>query len=225
MITQIFAFCPFLICFLKREIILSIKKHNNSAIIIQVSNPLDVLTYLALKWSKFKKNKIFGTGTTLDTARFRHLLGEYYEVNPKSVHAYVLGEHGDSEFPVWSNANIAGIRLKDFKKYDKEKLDVLFKKTKNAAYEIINRKGATYYAIGLVITNIVRTILKDQHNIFPLSCYIDNYYGVKDVCLSIPCVLSKEGIKEKIHLHLDEKEKNMLKKSSSTIKKYIKQVS
>ena len=207
-----------------RNIIESIVKYNKNCIILMVTNPLDVLTYLALKWSKLPKQKVFGTGTTLDTARFRQLLGEYYEVNPTSVHAYILGEHGDSEFPVWSSANIAGIRLKDFKKYNKKKLEEMVKKTKNAAYEIINRKGSTYYAIGLVVRDIVKAILKNQHKIFPVSCKVDNYYGIKDICLSIPCVITKQGIKEKIHLHLDKKEQKQLRKSASVIKKVIKSV-
>ncbi len=207
-----------------KDIIENIVKNNKDCIILMVTNPLDVLTYLAGKWSKFPKQKVFGTGTTLDTARFRQLLGEYYEVNPTSVHAYILGEHGDSEFPVWSSANIAGIRLKDFKKYDKRKLNELFKQTKNAAYEILNRKGATYYAIGLVVRDIVRDILKNQHKIYPLSCYVDNYYGVKDVCISVPCVLTKKGIKERIHLQLNKIEQKQLRKSAAIIKKYIKSV-
>lgn len=207
-----------------KNMISEIIKYNTNCIILMVTNPLDVLTYLAAKWSKFPKNKVFGTGTTLDTARFKQLLGEYYDVNPTSVHAYILGEHGDSEFPVWSSANIAGIRLKDFKKYDKKKLNCLFKQTKNAAYEIINRKGSTYYAIGLVVRDIVRDILKNQHKVYPLSCYVDNYYGIKDVCLSIPCVLTKKGIKEKIHIQLDKNEQKMLKKSAGVIKKHIKEI-
>lgn len=207
-----------------KGIISGIKEYNKKGIILMVTNPLDVLTYLATKWSKFPKGKVFGTGTTLDTARFRHLLGNYYNINPKSVHAYILGEHGDSEFPVWSSANIAGIRLKDYSKYDKKKLDKLYDQTKNAAYEIINTKGATYYAIGLVVKDIVRAILTDQHNVYPVSTLIDNYYGVKDVCLSVPCVLGQKGIIEQIKIHLDDTEKKMLRKSAATIKKYIKQV-
>ncbi len=206
-----------------KDMISNITKYNKDCIILMVTNPLDVLTYLALKWSKFPKRRVFGTGTTLDTARFRQLLGEHYGVNPTSVHAYILGEHGDSEFAVWSSANIAGIRLKDFKRYDKKKLNVLFKETKNAAYEILNRKGATYYAIGLVVRDIVSDIIKNQHKIYPLSCYVDSYYGVKDVCLSVPCVLTKDGIKERIHLELNKTEQKQLRKSASVIKKYIEQ--
>ena len=207
-----------------KSIITRIKEYNKTAILLLVSNPLDILTYLSQKWSRFPKNKVFGTGTTLDTARFRQYLGQYYNINPRSVHAFILGEHGDSEFPVWSSANISGIRLKDFSKYDKKKLDRLFEKTKNAAYEIINTKGSTYYAIGLAVRDLVRTILTDQRKIYPVSSLIENYYGLKDVCLSIPCVIGRKGIIEKIHLHLDDIEKKMLKKSASVLKRYIKQV-
>ncbi|MBN2368620.1 L-lactate dehydrogenase [Candidatus Woesearchaeota archaeon] len=206
-----------------REMIPNILKHNNSCIILMVANPLDVLTYLALKTSNLPEKRVFGTGTILDTARFRQYLGSYYNVNPQSVHAYILGEHGDSEFPVWSSANIAGIRLKDFDRYDKKELDNIFMKTKNAAYEIISRKGATYYAIGLAVTKIVRTILKDQHEILPLSCLVNDYYGVDGVCLSMPVVLSRSGIQKKIKLHLNNTEKNLLKKSAKIIKETIKE--
>jgi L-lactate dehydrogenase len=204
-----------------KEMIPKILKYNRNCILLMVTNPLDVLTYLALKYSKFPENRVFGTGTILDTARFRQLLGEYYKVNPQSIHAYVLGEHGDTEFPVWSSANISGIPLRDFDNYDKKALNSVFDKTRNAAYEIISRKGASYYAIGLAITKIVRTILTDQNEILPVSCFLDDYYSVKGVCLSIPVVLSREGIKKKIKIPLDKKEQGLLVKSAETIKKNI----
>jgi L-lactate dehydrogenase len=204
-----------------KAIIPKITQVNKNCILIMVTNPLDVLTYLALKLSKFPENRVFGTGTILDTARFRQLLGEYYKINPQSIHAYVLGEHGDSEFPVWSSANIAGVPLKDFEKYEKKALDAVFEKTKGAAYEIISRKGATYYAIGLAINKIVKTILTDQNEVLPISCLLNDYYGVNDVCLSIPVMLSKEGIKKKIKIPLDTKEREMLVKSAKIIKGMI----
>ncbi len=207
-----------------KGIISEVIKYNKDGIILMVSNPLDIMTYVAMKWSKFPKHRVFGTGTTLDTARFRNLLGDYYDINPTSVHAYILGEHGDSEFPVWSSANIAGIALKDFKKYDKKKLDVMFDKTKNAAYEVIHTKGATYYAIGLVVRDIVRTIITDQHKVYPVSSLVSDYYGINNVCLSIPCVISKGGIKEQIKIRLDKKEQKQLKNSAAVIKKFLKQV-
>jgi L-lactate dehydrogenase len=207
-----------------KNIIPKITEQNKDCILLMVTNPLDVLTYMALKISKFPENKVFGTGTILDTARFRHHLGEYYGVNPQSVYAYILGEHGDSEFPVWSSANISGIPLKEFEKYDRKKLNVLFEKTKNSAYEIISRKGATYYAIGLAITKIVRTILTDQQEILPISCFLRNYYGVNDVCLSIPVVLGRQGITKKLELPLNSEEKKLLFKSAKTIKDNIKKI-
>lgn len=189
-----------------------------------VSNPLDVLTYLAQKWSRFPKHRVLGTGTMLDTARFRYNLSQYYKVNPTSVHAYILGEHGDTEFPVWSSANIGGVQLKDFRNYNKKKLDQIFLNTKMAAYEIINTKGATYYAIGLAITKVVKTILTDQSDVLPVCNYIDNYYGVKDVCLSTPAVLNRKGVKERIDLKLNDEEKKNLRHSAKMIKKFIKSV-
>lgn len=207
-----------------KDIINNITKFNTDCIILIVSNPLDVLTYYALKISGFPETKVFGTGTILDTARFRQLLSDYYGVNSQSVHAYILGEHGDSEFPVWSAANIAGIRLRDFERYDKKALDGIFQKTKNAAYEIISRKGATYYAIGLAITKIVRTILTDQHEILPVSCMLDDYYGINDVCLSMPALLTKDGIKKRVHLPLDKGEQEQLKNSADVIKENIKNI-
>jgi L-lactate dehydrogenase len=207
-----------------RSIISQIIRVNDEAIILMVTNPLDVLTYLALKWSGFPEHRVFGTGTSLDTARFKQSLSDYYGVNPSSIHAYILGEHGDSEFPVWSSANVAGIPLSQFKKYDKAQLDTIFTRTKNAAYEIINTKGSTYYAIGLVVTSIIKDILTDQRKIHPISCHINDYYGVSDVCLSIPVVLSRTGIMERLPLPLDENEIGQLKRSASLIKEAIKKV-
>lgn len=204
-----------------KEIIPQITKHNKTAILLMVTNPLDVMTYLALKLSRFTPNKVFGTGTILDTARFRHNLSEYYNVTPQSIHAYILGEHGDSEFPVWSSANIAGIPLKDFEKYNTKKLDEIFQKTKNAAYEIISRKGATYYAIGLSITKIIKTILTDQNEVLPLSTFLKDYYGINNVCLSIPVIIGRKGIIKKLKIPLDKTEIKALKKSANIIKKNI----
>ncbi|MBI2134468.1 L-lactate dehydrogenase [Candidatus Woesearchaeota archaeon] len=205
------------------EMIPKIVKHNKSCIILVVSNPVDILTYLALRYSKFPKNRVFGSGTLLDTARFRYKLGQYFEVSPNSVHAYILGEHGDSSFPVWTTANIAGINLKYLKKYNKKAMDRIFSETKNAAYEIIAKKGATYYAIGLGVSKIVNTILSNQNGVLALSSYLKNYHGAKDVCLSVPTVINRSGIKEHLVLPLNAHEKKLLRKSASIIKGIIKQ--
>lgn len=207
-----------------KDIIPKIVKNNKKCILLVVSNPLDVLTYLTLKYSKFPKNRVIGSGTILDTARFRYLLGEYFQVNPNSVHAYIMGEHGDSSFPVWSTANIAGVPLRNFKKYDQKKMDELYERTKNAAYEIIARKGATYYAIGLGITRIVNAILSGHNEVLAVSGYIENYNGLSDVCLSVPTIISKEGIREQIVLPLNDLELSQLKNSADRIKEAIRSV-
>ncbi len=205
-----------------KDTIRNITKHNSNCILLIVSNPLDVLTYLALRYSKFQKSKVIGSGTILDTARFRYLLGEYFEVSPNSVHAYIMGEHGDSSFPVWSTANIAGTNLEYFSKYSKKAMDKIYQKTKNAAYEVIARKGATYYAIGLGISKIVRAILSDRNEVLALSTYLNNYNGVSDVCLSVPTIVNRNGVKGHIVLPLNALEKKQLKKSADVIKKAIK---
>ena len=205
-----------------KGIIRNIVKHNRDCILLVVANPLDVLTYLTLKYSKFPKNRVFGSGTILDTARFRYLLGEYFEVSPDSVHAYIMGEHGDSSFPVWSTANIAGVNLQHFRKFSKKAMGRIAYKTKNAAYEVIAKKGATYYAIGLGIARIVRGILSGNNTVLVLSAYLDNYHGVNDVCLSVPCVVNRNGIKEQIVMPLNALEKKQLKKSASTVREIIK---
>ena len=206
-----------------KEIIPKITKNNKDCIILVVSNPLDILTYLTIKYSRFPRGRVFGSGTILDTARFRYLLGEYFEVSPNSVHAYILGEHGDSSFPVWSSANIAGVRLKYFKKYNKKNLDKIYNETRNAAYEIIARKGATYYAIGLGIAKIVRAVISGQNEVLALSSYISNYNGVKDICLSMPTIVNQDGVKEQILMPLNSLEKKQFKKSASIIKNVLRQ--
>jgi L-lactate dehydrogenase len=168
------------------------------------------------------ESRVFGTGTALDTARFRYFLGGYYGVNPNSVHAYILGEHGSSEFPVWSSANVAGVRLRDMRGYNQKKMDAIYRRTRDAAFEVIDRKGATYYAIGLVITKICKAILSDSKEVLPVSCLLKNYHGVGGVCLSVPAVIGREGVSEKLLLPLDEMEKRSLKKSAATIKEVIR---
>jgi len=206
-----------------REMIPQITSNNDDCILLVVSNPLDVLTYLTLKYSKFPNHKVIGSGTILDTSRFRYMLGQYFEVSPNSVHAYIMGEHGDSSFPVWSTANIAGVSLKKFKKYSKKSMDKIYAETKNAAYEIIAKKGATYYAIGLGVSKIVKSILSNQNEVLALSSYLSDYHGVSDVCLSVPTIVNRNGIKEHIVMPLNSVEKKQLRKSASLIKKVIKE--
>jgi len=208
---------------LLKQIVPNITKYNDKCILLVVTNPLDVMTYAALKLSHFPKNKVIGSGTILDTARLRYLLGERLQVDPRNVHAYIIGEHGDSEVPVWSLANVAGIRLKDFYPlaevpYDPVELDKLFLKVRNAGYDIIKRKGRTFYAVAMGMTKIVESIIRNENAVSTVSCLLEDYYGVSDVCMRVPVILNRTGIKETIRLPLDEKEVADFQKSATIIK-------
>jgi len=206
-----------------KQIIPSITRFNSGGILLVVTNPLDVMTYAALKLSGFPKNRVIGSGTILDTARLRYLLGEHLQVDPRNVHAYIIGEHGDSEVPVWSLANVAGIRLKDYcpickVPYSPDHLNGLFLKVKNAGYEIMKRKGRTNYGVALGLTKIVESIIRDENAILTVSCFLEDYHGVSDVCLSVPVILNRTGVKEVITLPLDDEEITAFQKSAETVK-------
>jgi L-lactate dehydrogenase len=211
---------------LMKQIVPNITKYNDKCILLVVTNPLDVMTYAALKLSRFPKNRVIGSGTILDTARLRYLLGERLQVDPRNVHAYIIGEHGDSEVPVWSLANVAGIRLKDYYPlanvpYDAVELENLFLKVRGAGYEIIKRKGRTFYAVALGMTKIVESIVRNENAVSTVSCLLEDYYSVSDVCLSVPVILNRTGIKEIIRLPLDEKEIADFQKSATIIKNVV----
>jgi len=209
---------------LMKQIVPNITKYTKESILLIVTNPLDVMTYAALKLSGFPRNRVFGSGTVLDTARLKFLLGEHLQVDPRNVHAYVIGEHGDSEVPVWSLANVAGIRLKDYcpickVPYSPEDFNDLFIKVKNAGYEIIKRKGRTFYAVALAMTKIVESILRDENAVLTVSHFLQDYHGVSDLCLSVPAIINRNGIRETIKLPLDDKERTHFQKSAATIRK------
>jgi L-lactate dehydrogenase len=195
-------------------------------IILVVSNPVDILTYVALKISGFPMNRVIGSGTALDTARFRFLVSRHCRVDPRNVHAYVVGEHGDSEVPVWSRANIAGVPLEEYcpvckRNCSKEEREELFEQVKHAAYEIINRKGYTNFAISLALVRIVSSILRDENSVLTVSSLIDDYYGIKDVCLSIPTILNLNGVSKHIRITLNETESQRLRASAESLKGII----
>lgn len=209
-----------------KQVITNITKYNKNCILLVVTNPLDVMTYAALKLSGFPKNRVIGSGTALDSARLRFLLGEYLQVDPRNVHAYIIGEHGDSEVPVWSLANIAGIRLKEYcpickVPYDQKYFDELFLKVKNAGYEIAERKGHTNYAVALAVSRIVQSILRNENAVVTVSTFLEDYHGVNDVCLSVPVVLNRTGVKEIIKLPLEDREISDFRNSASIIRKVI----
>ncbi len=208
------------------QIIPKVAEHNPDGIILITTNPVDVLTYTSLHDSGLPPQRIFGSGTILDTARFRTLLGRHFRVDPRSVHAWIIGEHGDSEVPVWSLANIAGMKLFDFAKardceYEIGQMEQIFLNTRDAAYHIIERKGATYYAVAAGLMRIVEAILRDQYTILSVSSLVENYYGITNVCFSLPTVINRNGIERVLHLQLDEHEQNLLRKSASVLEDTI----
>lgn len=209
-----------------KNIIPEIVKYNPRILLI-VSNPVDILTYVALKVSGYPTNRVIGSGTVLDTARFRYLLSNHCAVDPRNVHAYIVGEHGDSEVPVWSQINIGGVLFREYcavcqRQCPHDEREGIFNQVKNAAYEIIKKKGATYFAIGLALVRIVGSILRDENSVLTVSVLIDNYYDIGDVCLSIPVILNRRGISKILKISLDELEIKKFQASATTLKSTIK---
>lgn len=204
-----------------QKMIPEIVKHAPNAVILVVSNPVDILTYQAYQLAGLPKGRVFGTGTTLDTARFRFHLSEHLKVNPKSIHAYILGEHGDTSFPAVSGASVGGQSLLSMPGMTVERAQSAYQKTRDAAAKIIATKGATYYAIAIAVMEIVKAILRDSKQIFPVSIPLHNYHGHSDVALSVPCVIGRSGVEQVIEVKLSWEEKQLLDKSVSTLKKFL----
>lgn len=207
-------------------IIPQIVKYNPDGLLLIASNPLDVLSYAAMKLSGLPASHVIGSGTILDTARFRYLLSQHAGVDPRSVHAFIIGEHGDSEVPVWSSANIAGMALADYcqmncEQYDAGVYEKIFEQTRDAAYQIIERKGATFYGIGMGLVRICEAILRGQHTVLSVSTLIHDYYGIDDVYLSLPCIVNREGVDKFLRLPLNETEIAGLQKSAGLLKSII----
>ncbi len=213
-----------------RQIIPKIKEYNKKCILLVATNPVDIMTYASLKLSGFPSSRVIGSGTILDTSRLRYLLAEYLRVDPRNVHAYIIGEHGDSEVPVWSLANVAGTRLKDYcpicgQEYDELHLNTMFEQAKNAAYKIIELKGRTYYAIGLGLTRIVESIIRDENAVLTISSFLQDYYGVSDICLSVPTIVNRNGVREVLKLPLEEEEIKQFQNSASTLRNITQSLS
>lgn len=201
-----------------KNIVTSVTESGFDGIFLVATNPLDVMTYLTWKYSKFPSNKVLGSGTSLDTSRLRYLIGSKIGVSPKNIHAYVVGEHGDSEFVPWSNANVG---LQNIKKFlNEEELEEICDEVKNAAYEIINKKGATYYGIGMCLVRITNAILGDENAIITVSSYDED----NDIYIGIPSILNKDGVKSRIYINLTDDEKNKLQSSVDIIKNAIENI-
>jgi L-lactate dehydrogenase len=217
---------------LYREIIPKIVKYAPRAIFLVVTNPVDILAYAAYKLSKKPAYEVISSGTVLDTARFRFLLGKHCKVDTRNVHAYILGEHGESEFPVWSRVMIGGILFKDYcptctNRYDcnrEEVLQEIVSEVRDSGQKIIEKKGETSYGIGLALVRITEAILNDEYAILPVSCLVDGYLGIEDVYLSLPSIINKNGVHRVLEITLDENEQKLLKRSAHALKTVIKEV-
>lgn len=197
------------------SIIPQIAAVNQEAILLIVANPVDILTYAALKLSGYPANRVFGSGTVLDTARLKYLIGQHLDVDSRSVHAFVIGEHGDSEMVAWSSANVSGIPLHDFCEMrghfnHEEAMERLAENVKNSAYEIIEKKNATYYGIAMSVRRICEAIVRDEKSILPVSSLQKGCYGVEGLCLSTPAIVGKNGIEGLVPIQLNEEEKEKL---------------
>lgn len=193
------------------------------AILLVATNPVDILTQAALAYSGLPPARVIGSGTVLDTARFRALLGRHFGVDPRSVHAYIIGEHGDSEVAVFSSASIAGVPLRDFAEqagvpYREEEMASIFEDVRTAAYQIIERKRATYYGIGSGLARLVEAIVRDQGSVHPVSNLLDGQYGESGVCLSLPGVLGADGLRLHVTPSLDDREADLFRKSAAVIR-------
>jgi L-lactate dehydrogenase len=196
-----------------------------NGIFLVVANPVDILTYATWKISGFPKDKVIGSGTSLDTARFRQALADEAKIDARNVHGFILGEHGDTEFAAWSHTTIGGLTIAEYTKAHPEltqdKLNKLFESVRDAAYTIINLKGATYYGVGTAATRITKAILNDESAVLPLSVYMDGQYGINDVFIGTPAVIGRNGIEQIIELPLSDDEAKSMKASSDELKKII----
>lgn len=212
-----------------KTIIPQITEYNKNGIMLIVANPVDILTYTAAKISGFPSNRVFGSGTVLDTARLKYLLGEHLGVDNRSVHAFIIGEHGDSEIAAWSSANVSGIPLHNFCEmrgyFDHdEATNRIAENVKNSAYEIIEKKKATYYGIAMTVRRICEAIVRDEKSILPVSSIQDGIYGIKDVALSMPSIVGVNGVEGNVPIELNDQETEALRHSAETLKNVIDNV-
>lgn len=209
-----------------KSIIPEITKRNFEGILMIVANPVDILTYVALKLSGYPKERVFGSGTVLDSARFRYLLGEHLQVDSKSVHAVIIGEHGDSELAVWSGANVAGIQVNDFCELrghyaHEESMERIYQNVRDSAYEIIKKKGATYYGVAMAVGRIAEAVVKNSHSVLPITSLLEGQYGIEDVCISVPTIVSQNGAEQILEIPLSDDELEKLQASAKELHKVL----
>jgi L-lactate dehydrogenase len=207
-----------------------ILQQNSPAVVLVVSNPVDILTYVAQKRSGWPRGRVIGSGTVLDSGRFRYLLSQHCGVDVHNVHAYVLGEHGDSELAAWSMTNMAGMPIEQFCSLCRKCNDweasrrTIADAVKNSAYHIIDYKGATWFAVGLALTRIAATILRNQNSVLTISAVLEGEYGLSGVSLGVPCIVSQKGVERILQVNLPPEEQNALEKSAAVLREMIAQL-
>jgi L-lactate dehydrogenase len=205
----------------------NIMHYTTEAIIIMVSNPVDILTYYAQNYFGYPVNQIFGTGTTLDTARFRRILGQKYLVDTKNVHGYILGEHGETAFATWSNTNIAGVPIDDFDIIEEDIVldkEAIVEKVKHVGSEVLINKGYTNIGIAKSVERIIHAVLSNELSVLPLSTTLTGEYGIEGVALSLPCIVTKDGIGRRLEVPLSVEESDKLKASAAYLKDVFSKV-
>ncbi|MCI7349225.1 MAG: L-lactate dehydrogenase [Ruminococcus sp.] len=212
-----------------KKIIPEITKRNRDCILLVVSNPCDVLTYAALKISGFPANRVIGSGTVLDTARLKYLLGNHLDVDPRNVHAFIIGEHGDSELAVWSSASVSGVDLREFcrifgKSSDESVFRGIYEDVRDSAYEIIRKKAATYYAIAMAVERICECIVRDEHSVLTVSSLSNGHYGIDDICLGLPAVVGRDGVEKLLDIPLSPEEQSALENSAAEMRQYLSKI-
>lgn len=212
-----------------KSVIENIMAVNRYAILLIVSNPVDVLTHMAQKISGLPAGRVIGSGTVLDTSRLKYLLGQHLGVDARNVHAFIIGEHGDSELAVWSSANISGVDLEDYcritgKDYSFGAMQRIYENVRDAAYQIIEGKGATYYAIGMAVKRIAEAIVRNEHSVLPVSSLISGHYGLEDVCLGLPSVVGQNGVESVLDIPLSPEELSQLQSSAAKLHELIEEV-
>ena len=212
-----------------KSIIPEIAKRNYKGILLIVANPVDILSYTAVKLSGLPENRVIGSGTVLDTARLKYALGEHLEVDSRSVHSFIIGEHGDSEIVAWSSTNVSGIPVNDFCELrghfnHEEAMHRIADDVKNSAYDIIEKKGATYYGIAMSVKRICECIMRDEKSILPISSMMHGEYGISDICLSMPTVVGREGVETRVPIQLNEQEESALSASAEQLSKVAAQL-
>lgn len=212
-----------------KSIIREICRVNCEGILLVVSNPVDILTCVALRESGFPKERVIGSGTVLDTARLKYLLSQKLRVDSRNVHAFIIGEHGDSELAVWSSANISGIDLPHFCSLrgipESEGVwQEIYEDVRDSAYEIIRCKGATYYGIGIAVARIAECIVRDGDSVLPVSVLLEGEYGLQDMCMSVPAVVGSTGASQVLEICLDEKEQRLLRESAERLREVLEKV-